>query len=148
MSQHTLSMRGAETYTGSSNGNGHPRFIDIPRKRRKRETKRATPRRVDWHDPDQLTAVVLAAFGFSPKVIEAETGLTHNQQYHRFAKAGVKPTDYRFCRPGTTGNQIAGAMLKEAQRHYRGTIANKLKRDLPTKAQAKRLTAARANEAH
>jgi hypothetical protein len=106
---------------------------------------RTAPRRVDWQNADDLEAMVLAAFGFSPQVIARETGLTHAQVTYRCGKAGIKCTDYRFRRAGTLGREVATSLLHETKRRYTNVVRGRLQEEPPTKRRARALQLAGAN---
>lgn len=93
--------------------------------------KRAAPKRLDWCDPDEVEAVVLAAFGFSHKCICEKTGVSANRLMYLIRRSGVKPTDYRNLRNNrhgspTVGREIATSMLSEVKRRFTGVIRQRL----------------------
>lgn len=53
------------------------------------------PRSVDLLDGDDFECVLLASLGFSTRLIQKRTGLTHGQVAYRLRRAGVKRADYR-----------------------------------------------------
>lgn len=55
----------------------------------------ATPRRVTWLDDSDLQCAMLAALGFSTKMICERTGLTPCQVSYRLNKGRIKRKDYR-----------------------------------------------------
>jgi len=94
--------------------------------------KRQTSRGIDFLDNKRdLRVVLLGMLGFAARHIANETRYTEGQVNYRLGLAGVKVTDYRYCR-----SSAAKAVQKRAEAEFGAFLATVI-----TKASGKRVIA-------
>jgi len=104
-----------------------PRKIKTIKTRFRIEKERQPGSRIDWKDPRNITAVVLACFGMSGAYVLQKTGLNGAKTGYRLRALGLDKArmDYRNGK-----GRFARTVLKENTSWVQGVIEDKAHRKL------------------